>query len=279
MRKVLPYTNLQLKDMPGEKWKPLPGLEDYYEVSNLGRVKRIERWVERKATKSDMLLKERILGLTKDRSVNPYTRKISYRLAASLCVNWKKYQVTVARMVYYLFVRKFDLEDPTLVIMAKDGENLNAQHTNLKLVKKGMVQELVYRNQKKRRPFKKVSQYDEQGRLIKTYPSLLAAEKELGLNRNTISLAANGALRYCFGYVWKFGERKKIPPVGHLDLVNKRITQYTLRGKFVKEYPSVKQAGIQTGFDENGIRSCAKGRRGDYKGYKWEFTDNLPWKR
>lgn len=34
-----PHLNLSLKDMPNEEWKPIPGYEGIYEVSNMGRIK------------------------------------------------------------------------------------------------------------------------------------------------------------------------------------------------------------------------------------------------
>jgi len=37
-----PYQNLSLKSIKGERWKDIPGLEDYFMVSNFGRVKRLE---------------------------------------------------------------------------------------------------------------------------------------------------------------------------------------------------------------------------------------------
>lgn len=38
---MLPYQNLSLEDMPGEIWKDIPGW-NYYQVSNLGRIKSVE---------------------------------------------------------------------------------------------------------------------------------------------------------------------------------------------------------------------------------------------
>jgi len=36
----------KIKSLPGEEWKELPGYEDYYEVSNMGRVKSLAKsWV------------------------------------------------------------------------------------------------------------------------------------------------------------------------------------------------------------------------------------------
>ncbi|MBE4947484.1 NUMOD4 domain-containing protein [Chryseobacterium culicis] len=36
--------NLSLKDLPGERWKPIPGFEDCYIISNMGRIKRLAGW-------------------------------------------------------------------------------------------------------------------------------------------------------------------------------------------------------------------------------------------
>ena len=35
-----------LLDLPGEKWKPITDYENYFEVSNYGRIKSIERIAE-----------------------------------------------------------------------------------------------------------------------------------------------------------------------------------------------------------------------------------------
>ena len=43
-----PYQNLSLKDMKGEEWKNIPGFEDEYQLSNYGRLKSQDRWVNYK---------------------------------------------------------------------------------------------------------------------------------------------------------------------------------------------------------------------------------------
>jgi len=42
---MLPYQNLSLEDMPGEEWRDIPGWESYYQISNLGRAKSVERFI------------------------------------------------------------------------------------------------------------------------------------------------------------------------------------------------------------------------------------------
>jgi NUMOD4 motif len=36
-----------VQDLPNEQWRPIKGYEDYYEVSNLGRVRSLDREIER----------------------------------------------------------------------------------------------------------------------------------------------------------------------------------------------------------------------------------------
>ena len=45
MDNLLPHQNLSLEDMEGEIWKDIEGLEGYYEISSLGRVKSLSRLV------------------------------------------------------------------------------------------------------------------------------------------------------------------------------------------------------------------------------------------
>jgi len=40
---MLPYQNLSLEDMPGEVWRDIPGWDGYYQVSNMGRAKSLDR--------------------------------------------------------------------------------------------------------------------------------------------------------------------------------------------------------------------------------------------
>jgi hypothetical protein len=208
--KKYPYQNLSLKDIKGEEWKDIPGFEDYYQVSNYGRIKGLDRWVERQSIKRNLHLPEHILKQTIFKTLNPYTKQRYKRLRTSLYRNGQIKNIRPGRLVYYCFVEKFDLEEPTLVITPKNGDHLNTKYSNLLLVKKTEVQERTYKEGLKKRPFKKISQYDTNGHLIKTYNSIIDAGAETGFSLSRLSQAANGHLRHCGGWLWKFGTRKKI---------------------------------------------------------------------
>lgn len=53
-----------------ELWKDIPGFEGIYQVSNLGRVKRLKRTIPHNLTGRTQTLKERVL--------TPYTNKYGY---------------------------------------------------------------------------------------------------------------------------------------------------------------------------------------------------------
>lgn len=42
-----PYQNTSLKNIKGERWKDIPGFEGEYQLSNYGRLKSLDRWVDR----------------------------------------------------------------------------------------------------------------------------------------------------------------------------------------------------------------------------------------
>ena len=80
-----------------EVWKPVPGWPNY-EVSNLGRVKRIPCWSENKYK----WLKERLLKITKDRSRGA-SKKYVY-CYVNLGTSKKIKMFSVARLVLLAFV-------------------------------------------------------------------------------------------------------------------------------------------------------------------------------
>lgn len=51
----------------------------------------------------------------------------------------------------------------------------------------------------------------------------------------------------------------------------KKVYQYTLEGEFVKEWPSINEAG-RNGFCYKHISSCCLGRRKTHKGYIWSYV-------
>lgn len=54
---------------------------------------------------------------------------------------------------------------------------------------------------------------------------------------------------------------------------SRKVHQYTLDGKFIKEFESGRQAGEKTYADRNNILAVCKGRRKTAGGYRWQYGE------
>ena len=84
--------------MSNEIWKPIPGLEQYYQVSNLGRVKSLARETVAKwksIPEYKFFFKERILKPSKDKC------RISSCKNRKTCTQSKFMESTSTRMVSF----------------------------------------------------------------------------------------------------------------------------------------------------------------------------------
>src|SRR5258708_22806079 len=72
---------------------------------------------------------------------------------------------------------------------------------------------------------KKVSQYSLSGKKIRTYESMAAASRELGLSEGVISRVAKGKLITAGGYIWRWGKETKIDVQGFLAERRKAIRE------------------------------------------------------
>lgn len=54
---------------------------------------------------------------------------------------------------------------------------------------------------------------------------------------------------------------------------SKIICQYSLDGKYVKKYESVRQAARETGFDQGFLSACARGKYEAAYGYVWKYRN------
>jgi NUMOD4 motif/NUMOD1 domain len=123
----IPVLNLSKKDLPGEKWKEIEGFGGNYLISNLGRIKSISRLSDGKVS---IWKKGVIKKLLAD-------NKKGEKPSCLLCTfsnKGKKFQLSMGRMMYYHFIRKFKLADRKIKISYKDGCCYNLSINNLILV-------------------------------------------------------------------------------------------------------------------------------------------------
>lgn len=54
--------------------------------------------------------------------------------------------------------------------------------------------------------------------------------------------------------------------------LSKRVLQFTKEGEFVKEWPSIHEAG-RNGFNQGHVWSCCIGKRKSANGYNWRYAE------
>lgn len=116
--------NLSLENVPGEKWKPLRGLSDQFAISNKGRIKRLNCWT---SAKNKRFINEKIISLFLDNYAD------TGYLYTNLNYKGKRIQIRLNKFLYYCFVRPFDLNDRSLVIINKNKPSWDIDISKLKI--------------------------------------------------------------------------------------------------------------------------------------------------
>lgn len=159
--KTYPYQHLELEDLGGEQWKDIPGLEGYFAISSLGRLKRLP-CVMQDCNGTVYRKLEKIIKPSVSKAPNHYTGDHTSLLWVRVIRNGWKYNMTLARMMYYCFVQPFDLEDHTKVILCRDGDNLNIRPGNLVLASLEQKQQRIAERGRRRSPL--LDRDDQAGR-------------------------------------------------------------------------------------------------------------------
>lgn len=197
--------NCSLKNLPEEEWKPIDDFENYA-ISNYGRLKSMERWTflpnKTKGKKEPELIMQLILV----KQFNQYLQDNSYQIHCTLSSEGKKYRRSVARLVYYHFIEKFDLHDRSIVIAFKDDNRFHLHWSNLYKISVSESRYKTFRlNRGKNRNYiysKPVRQYTVEGELLAEFESMYDAEKAMGIGCESIMDVINKEHLTAGGFRW-----------------------------------------------------------------------------
>ena len=184
-----------MDNLEKEIWKDIKGFEGLYRVSNLGRVKSLERF--------DALGRR-----VKERILKPLINHRGYYQVV-LCKNSIVKAYKVHRLVWSAFNGQIpeNLQVNHINEVKSDNRlsNLNLM-TRKENINWGTGIERSHNKQINGKCSKAVLQFDLQDILIKEYPSLIQAYRETGFAFQHISACCKGKLKTAYGYKWKYKE-------------------------------------------------------------------------
>ena len=147
-----------------------------------------------------------IMKLTVVKQFNQYLKKDFYQLHCTLSSDGNKYRKSMARLVYYHFVEKFDYNDHNIKIAFKDGNSMHLHYANLEKVSTSESRYRTFQSNRARNRkavySQAVSQYDIDGNFIADFEDMYSAEKAAGVGCESIMDAVDGVFLTAGGYRW-----------------------------------------------------------------------------
>ena len=186
--------------MSEKVWKPVPGYESLYEVSDQGDVRSIAYLYSRTRT---------VMPRNSPRNLRLETSRDGYKRVV-LCINGFHKHFSVHRLVAMAFI-----PNPSALpqINHIDENPANNHVENLEWCdgkancNHGLHrQRIVERQTNAKYHSKAVSQYTLDGRYIATYPSTREAERQTGIASEQISRVCKGKNNHAGHFFWKYAD-------------------------------------------------------------------------
>lgn len=266
MRKKIDFKGASVI-LENELWRDVLGFEGIYNVSNYGRVKRLKRHP-----------KDGKKSIMRDRILSPRKDKDGY-LHVCLTRDGKMKKMLVHRIVLSAFVpnpnnlpmvnHKNEVRDDNRL---ENLEWCDAKYNNsygTAVEKRKIAQRQCYNK------VVKVHQYTLNGEYIKGFSTIVDASLETGICRTDIQYAMKGKMSRAGNFQWLYNDDippKTIAPIKRLTHKKVKVAQYSLNGKYIRLYNSVKDAIDATGIKT--ISNCCVGKSETSGGYVWRYIED-----
>lgn len=117
-----------------------------------------------------------------------------------------------------------------------------------------------------------VFQYNENGELICSYPSISYAARQVEVDPSVINKCCHGQKQSAAGYFWSFSSEEKFEPKKLKTWQAYKVGQYTLQDEFICEYKSLSDAARAMNKKQaRCIKECCEGKRANMYGFIWKY--------
>lgn len=134
----------------------------------------------------------------------------------------------------------------------------------------------IWKKQCASNPTKVVLQYDLSGNLIKEWPSAVSVYKKLKIKPER---CCQGRMKTCKGFIWRYKDEWFDLGLDKLDEHSKKVTQYDLKGNFIRHFDSIKEALESLDSKHANISSCCSGLCKSAGGFIWRYYGDEPPKK
>lgn len=257
-----------------EIWKDVVGYEGYYEVSNIGRVRRVSRYITG------------VNGVTRfwrGRILKQTTTQDGY-LRCILSKNGVSNNKRTHRLVAESFIEN---QENHPVINHKDENPANNHVDNLEWCSISYNNSYGTRTNRAtnsegfkdrtERHKKAVLKIKTNGEIVEKFESLKDAyESNPDYKKASVAACCSNRLNTYKGYFWIYESDYSDEELqSRIDITNKsqkvKVLQLDLDGNFIKEYESMGQASREVGVNSGSIHQCCNGVMKTAGNYKWEY--------
>lgn len=248
------WKNLSLEDLPNEEWRDVVGYEGSYMVSNLGRVKSLDRYVMNNGTKI----------LRHSKIISQYDNGRGYKIV-NLNLNNQSKKKYVHRLVYESFIGNIP-DGFEINHIDKDKSHNSLDNIEICTHKENMEyskDDIFEANHRA------CYLYDKEGCFVKEYLSIIEAAKDNGIKPSVIVNSCTRHNKYGCEKHFRYFKADKI------DIPKrkyKKVLMYTLDNKkTIREFNSVIEASNFLGCKPNNIVCACLGKTKTCKGYIFKY--------